>query len=226
MTIASSERIADAAEILSEYRKTRFAERFYNMKIGIAWADVANRLTAAEVLACCGDHGLLEDSTEHCTMGVDTGKELHVVVSRWISGRQGEKREVVWIGTRQSFAELDELMGRYNIARCVIDAMPELHAAREFANRHRGRVYINFFLESQRGKYAWDHTERIVRENRTEALDASRKAVRDGKVVFPRSGRLMQEFADAKAGFGCVYGERFGLCGAGFPYRAPASSTN
>ena len=41
-----------------------------------------------------------------------------------------------------------------------------------------------------------DSDERIVRENRTEALDASRQVVRDCKVIFPRAGKLMQEFAE------------------------------
>ena len=82
------------------------------------------------------------------------------------------------------------------VGLCVIDALPEIHSTREFACRNPGAVYMNYFLESQRGSYAWDFTEQIVRENRTEALDASRQAVRAGKVVFPRSGRLMQEFAE------------------------------
>ena len=69
----------EAAEILHEYRTTRFAERFYNMKIGVAWADVQNRLTTAEVLACCGEHGMLDalKGQGHTTMGVDTGKRYN-----------------------------------------------------------------------------------------------------------------------------------------------------
>jgi len=183
----------DVGEILHEYRRTRFPERFYNLKIGIAWADTQNRLTAAEVLAHCGEHGLLEESDVPCTMGVDTGKELHVVISRF--RQKTGQREVVYVGTRQEYSELDELMKRFQVSRCVIDALPEIHATREFANRSSGRVHMNYFVESQRGSYSWDHKEHIVRENRTEALDASRKIVRDGRVVFPRAGKLMQEFA-------------------------------
>ncbi|MCH7779465.1 MAG: phage terminase large subunit family protein [Acidobacteria bacterium] len=188
----------DAGEILLDYRRTRFPERFYNLKIGIAWADNQNRLTAAEVLTHCGEHGLLEESTEPCTMGVDTGKELHVVISRF-NVKKKDKREVVFIGTRQEYTELDELMKRFEVSKCVIDALPEIHATREFANRFHGRVLMNYFVESQRGSYSWDYKEHIVRENRTEALDASRKVVRDGRVVFPRSGKLMQEFAEHMA---------------------------
>jgi hypothetical protein len=186
----------DAGEILNEYRRTRFPERFYNLKIGLAWADVQNRLDEAAVLACCGEHGIEERnrSREQCTMGVDTGKELHVVISRFVEGSY-EKRQVVYIGTRQEYSELDELMERFNVSTCVIDALPEIHATRDFANRHSGSVYLNYFVESQRGSYSWDPKESIVRENRTEAMDASRQIVRDRNVVLPRGGKVVHEFA-------------------------------
>ena len=86
-------------------------------------------------------------------------------------------------------------MERFNVGTCVIDALPEIHATRAFATRHAGRVYLNYFVESQRGSYAWDSNEHIVRENRTEALDASRQAIRDRDVVLPRGGKVIQEFA-------------------------------
>ena len=184
----------DPGEILEEYRRTRFPERFFNLKIGLAWADVQNRLDEAAVLACCGEHGLAERSREHCTMGVDTGKELHVVVSRWTNPSR-EQREVIYLGTLQEYSELDELMRRFNVATCVIDALPEIHATREFAKRHPGQVYLNYFVETQRGSYAWDPEEHIVRENRTETLDASRQVVREREVVLPRGGEILREFA-------------------------------
>ena len=185
----------DPGEILHEYRNTRFPERFFNLKIGIAWADTQNRLTTEEILACCGEHGLLEQSRERCTMGVDTGKVHHVVVSRPLQSDRN-RREVIFVGFRDSIRELDELMKRYNVLACVIDAMPDIDATRDFSRRFAGRVYLNYFVESQRGSYAWDTKEHIVRENRTEALDASRRAIRDRKVVLPRAGKLMQEFAE------------------------------
>ena len=185
----------DPGEILEEYRRTRFPERFFNLKIGLAWADRENRLDQAAVQACCGEHGLLESSDSPCTMGVDTGKELHVVISRFVKDSEG-LREVIYIGTRQAYSELDELVERYKVGTCVIDALPEIHSTREFANRHSGRVFQNYFVESQRGGYSWDYKEQIVRENRTEALDASRKIVRDRRVVLPRAGKLMEEFAN------------------------------
>ena len=128
-------------------------------------------------------------------MGVDTGKLLHVVISR-APDEDDERHEVIYIGTRHEYAELDELMRRYQVETCVIDALPEIHATRAFARRHEGRVWLNYFVESQRGAYAWDWDEHIVRENRTEAMDASRRAIRERRIVLPRGGRVTQEFAD------------------------------
>lgn len=184
----------DPAEILHEYRTTRFPERFFNLKIGIGWADTQNRITVPEVLKWCGEEGMLEGSEEPCTMGVDTGRELHVVITRRINPNE-ETRQIVYLGVLHDYRELDDLMVRFNVYTCVIDALPEIHATREFARRLAGRVYMNYFNENQRGSPAWNHEDFIVQENRTEALDLSRSMVRDGKVILPRASRLVREFA-------------------------------
>ena len=82
----------DPGEILEEYRTTRFPERFFNMKIGIPWTDTRNRVDRTTVLRLCGDEPIWESAPRDtsCTMGVDIGKELHVVISR----RVGKKRSV------------------------------------------------------------------------------------------------------------------------------------
>lgn len=185
----------DPGEILKDYQTTRHPDRFYNLKIGIAWADLQNRLDVASVLACCGDAGMLEESTDGCTMGVDCGKDLHVVISRW-GGKLKDKRHVVYIGVHQEYEELDQLMKRFNVRRCVIDAMPEIHITRAFAKRFPWRVWCNYFQDSQRGAYRWDNDQFLVYENRTEALDASRQVIRAKEIVLPRTGPVLQEFAE------------------------------
>ena len=40
------------------------------------------------------------------------------------------------LATCQDFGDLDKLMERFRVARCVIDGLPETHATREFAKRH------------------------------------------------------------------------------------------
>lgn len=77
----------------------------------------------------------------------------------------------------------------------MIDGLPETHATREFAARHAQQVSMCFFNEHQRGAPKWDETNNSVVVNRTEALDASRSAVRDQKLVLPRRSAIVEEFA-------------------------------
>jgi hypothetical protein len=87
-------------------------------------------------------------------------------------------------------------MERFNVATCVIDAMPDIHATRGFAKRHEGRVWLNYFNEHQKGSPKWDPEQHIVQENRTEALDLSRAVVRERRVVLPRRIPIVDEFAE------------------------------
>ena len=64
-----------------------------------------------------------------------------------------------------------------------------------YARRHAGRVYLCFFNENQRGAPNWDHGARHLLVNRTEALDASRAAIREKKVTIPRRQPIVEEFA-------------------------------
>ena len=184
----------DPGEILREYRTTRFPERFYNLKIGIPWADLDRRLDMASVIELCTEQVMPERSDEPCTMGVDTGRELHAVVLR-DDERDSERQHLVHLGVCQDFGELDALMKRFHVTCCVIDGTPETHATRAFAGRHSGRVFLCFFNEHQRGALKWDSARHTIQVNRTEALDASRAAVRERRLVLPRRAGLVDSFA-------------------------------
>jgi hypothetical protein len=94
----------------------------------------------------------------------------------------------------REFEDLDEFIKRFHIDHCVIDGMPETHPTRAFAKRN-WRVSMCFFNEHQRGEPKWDEEALSVVVNRTEALDASRAAVRDRHLVLPRQTPLIEEFA-------------------------------
>ncbi len=54
----------DPGEILREYRTTRYPDRFYNLKIGIPWADLERRLDMSTVLALCSEEPIQEKAEE------------------------------------------------------------------------------------------------------------------------------------------------------------------
>jgi len=183
-------------EIVDEYRTTRFPDRFYNLKIGIPWADLERRLDIMSVLSLCTNSPMTE-SCKHdsCVMGVDTGKSLHVVILRSTNDGDRARGQLLYLGVCHEFSDLDRLMEQFQIRRCVIDGLPETHATRDFARQYPRQVYLCFFNENQRGTPRWDNESFTVQVNRTEALDASRAAVRQKQISLPRRQPIIEEFA-------------------------------
>ncbi|MBU2625774.1 MAG: phage terminase large subunit family protein, partial [candidate division Zixibacteria bacterium] len=193
----------DPGEILEEYQTTRFPDRFYNLKIGVPWADLERRLDIMSVLSLCSDTPM-ENSCDHgtCVMGVDTGKNLHAVILRREDNEEhndSKKQHLIYLAECRDFSELDILMEQFHVRRCVIDGLPETHATRDLARRHRRRIFLCFFNENQRGRPKWDGKSYTVQVNRTEALDASRAAVRDKQVILPRRQPIVEVFAQHMA---------------------------
>jgi hypothetical protein len=184
----------DPGEILHEYRTTRFAERFYNLKIGIPWADLERRLDVPSVLSLCRDLPSPSGPRAYFSMGVDTGRELYAVILHHDFDAAIPTR-LVHLAVCRDFKDLDELMTHFDVWRCVIDGLPETHATRAFAQRHAGLVFLNFFNEAQRGAIRWDPSVPKVEVNRTEALDASREAVREKQFLIARDLPLVNVFA-------------------------------
>jgi hypothetical protein len=60
-------------------------------------------------------------------------------------------------------------------------------------------VFMNFFNENQRGAADWNHHTQIVKVHRTDALDASREAVRSQRLILPRQTPVVAEFAQHMA---------------------------
>src|SRR3989449_1769964 len=186
----------DPGEILKEYRTTHHADQFYNLKIGVPWADLERRLDIMSVLALCSEEVMPERADQKATyaMGIDTGRQLHVVVLR--SDAKNQKlQHLVHLRAYHDFSDLDDLMTRFRVAMCVIDGLPETHETRKFAERHGGVVFMNYFNEHQRGAADWNHQTQIVKVNRTEALDSSREAVRHQRLILPRQTPIVAEFA-------------------------------
>jgi len=182
----------DPGEILHQFRTTDNLQDFWNLKIGNAYVEAQNRLSIEEVLACCGSEGVQSSEQAPCFMGVDQGKDLHVVIGKRHPAKKGQ---IVHIEIYKDWSDLDALMTRFNVIRCVVDAMPEMRNARAFANRFPGKVFLNYYSQYQKGSYKWNEAENIVQVNRTESLDASHKQLSDAEIVLPRKSDIVKEFA-------------------------------
>ena len=182
----------DPKDILHQFRTTSNLTDFYNLKIGNAYVEATNRLSLQDVLSLCGNEGIISQDTGSCFMGVDQGRDLHVVVSKRHPRKAGQ---IIHLGVYKDWEELDGLMRSFNVSRCVVDAMPEIRNARRFAERHRGKVFLNYYNQHQKGSYKWNEKELIVSCNRTESLDASHREILDQDIVLPKECEIVQEFA-------------------------------
>ncbi len=176
------------SDILHQFRTTNNLTDFYNLKIGNAYVEAENRLSVQDVLSLCGNEGIASQDPGSCSMGVDQGKDLHVVIGR-------KSGKLVHIGVYKDWEELDGLMRNFKVSRCVCDALPETRNARAFAERFPGKVYLNYYNEKQKGHYAWNEKEFIVSCNRTESLDASHRDINEKSVSLPRESDVIHEFA-------------------------------
>jgi len=183
----------EPADILHQFRTTHNLTDFYNLKIGVAYVEAENRLSVQQVLALCSDVGIASEDAGPCSMGVDQGKDLHVVIGKNHPQKAGK---IIHVAVYRDWEELDALMKKFKVARCVVDALPETRNARAFANRFPGRVWLNYYNEHQKGSYAWNEKEHVVSCNRTESLDASHREVVDEALVLPRDCDMLKTFAD------------------------------
>jgi len=176
------------AALLKQWRETQFPSEFWNSELGLPYLDAEGGLTEQDLQALVGDYPIMATGRE-CVMGVDQGNGLHVVVKE---PKDDGYALTVYVHhepmTDETFSHLDHIMEAFDVRACVIDALPNTHAARAFARRFRGRVWLSYY-GNQKGKASWGfdaENTAIVNVNRTEALDAWRDAHRLGRRRIPR----------------------------------------
>lgn len=170
---------------------------FIRLRLGRAYIEAENRLSVQEVYNCCGNYGISSSETTTCYMGVDQGgsnKDLfHIVIGKKDDAKKGK---IIYIGIEKGWFELDGLMKRYNIGRCVIDGLPNQEDARAFAKRFPGKVYLSYFSEHQKGDYTWNEKDLTVTSYRTDAMDASHKEISDELIILPIRSKMLDLYAN------------------------------
>lgn len=177
----------DPAKLLADFKHTSDIANFTRMKLGRPYLEAECQLSVDDVLACCADYANKTSDKGPCTMGIDQGKGLHVVIGK-------RPCAVLHVGEYLDWEQLDPLMKKFHVSRCVVDALPETRNARQFAVRHKGKVFLNYYGK-QKGTYKWNEKELQVACNRTESLDASHQELATGKVSLPRRTEAIEEFA-------------------------------
>jgi hypothetical protein len=144
-------------------------QEFYNSDLGEPYVPPGGQITL-DVLDRCRRPYRMPGVAEKTYMGIDVGSKLHVVIRERVS--QTESR-AVFIDTA-TFQDLQGLMTRYGVLRCVIDGLPEQFGALQFASSDHAKVWLAYY-DRNTGDHQWDPgsggKSNVVHVNRTAALD-------------------------------------------------------
>jgi hypothetical protein len=186
------------AALLAEWRRTQFPGEFLASELGLPYLAADGGITRSDLLALVGNYAQVTTG-KGCVMGVDQGNGLHIVVKE--PKANGDVVLVVRVHHEPQadaqFTHLDHYMDAYDVRACVIDAQPSIHAARAFAKRYPGRVFLARYGETQKGFVDWGRDKEGTPKaeiNRTEALDSWRDTFQQGTRRIPRAEGEVLEY--------------------------------
>lgn len=104
-------------------------------------------------------------------MGVDVNLLRYCVIRLSPDPETGES-PLLWHGEVSNFGEVSQLMERFNVDLCVVDAMPEVEQTTRFWQEHYGKVWMCRY-EDKIGPHFFSFKAEVgeVRVDRTRSLD-------------------------------------------------------
>lgn len=184
----------DTAEILEDYANPPEGNLgdVVRLRLGLPYIAAEDRLTMAEVLACCGTNISAHTHRGPCAMGVDVGKIKHIV----IGVRVGKRFEIVKTTQLSEWSDIHDLAKRFNVRSAVIDVRPYEDSARQFQKAEKYKIWLCEYSETTPMGMAYNERTGIVKVNRTEVFDATHRLISEtGKLVIPRVCPEIKEFA-------------------------------
>lgn len=187
-------------EWMSAQGHSEMLSTFYTSVLGVPFEFSGSRLTM-EMLnnASVGeplDYGGGSDYVGGLvTIGVDVGSVLNFVLSVVVEDEQGKLiRAAKHIGAVRTFNEIADIIRRYHVDCCVIDAMPETRKAQElrdlFQTEGNCQVWLCRYhptprIGQQRYGMKFNYKTRVVTVDRTQVFDATFDEIKDGGRIFP-----------------------------------------
>jgi len=125
-------------------------------------------------------------------LGVDVGRELHVVIA---IKKSRHTMKVIWVGRVGDFNDLHDLAMRFGVKSAVIDIKPEIRKVREFQKSEPYSIFACDYVETRVGMTQWDEKDRVIKCNRTEICDATHQIITElGRLELPRRNTELDQF--------------------------------
>jgi hypothetical protein len=185
----------DPAEILEAFTNPpegNLAD-VYRLRLGLPYIGAEDRLTEAQIYACCKNEIQAHSHSGPCAMGVDVGKIKHIV----IGVRSGnDQYTIVKVAQLSSWSDIHDIARRFNVKSAVIDIRPYEDSARKYQSESRHKTFLCEYKENAPQGTVYNDRTGIVSVNRTEIFDTShRTVVTPGMLTIPRYCPEIKEFA-------------------------------
>jgi len=174
-------------------------QHFFNSRLGEAYTGIGFQVTSTILSNCIDEDWLLPmkyEGLNKVTMGVDVGNDFDVRISEIVK----DERKMLWVAKVKTKEELFDLMRRYKVQVCVIDAKPEKRLVEEIIQevwqRNLGLdVWMCYRFtnsgEVQRKNIRVDFSKRVIEIDRTYILDISLQDLKSGKNILPKAAEQL-----------------------------------
>jgi len=165
---------------------------FMRSVMGVASIEAENQLGTLDIWARCRLEPNQLYSVGETVMGVDVGKVLHVVIGVRTAR---DTYEILNVSRCDTFEQLHDLANKMGVKYCVMDSMPDIHAARSFQKKEPYTVYLAQYSEQMPSQPNFDKKKGLVKCNRNEWCDRVHELFVKEKVSIPRRSREIDEYA-------------------------------
>ena len=169
---------------------------FYNFVLGEAYGGENQPLNRDLLLSCIQNKYSMEKEGRNTVMGVDQGDRLHVTI--WKREKDRSIR-LIHSGVYTDFdIDLPNLMDKYGVTYCPIDALPNKHSARKFALKYPGKVWLVYYNAQQKEPVKWykdeDTKEYRIIANKIDTLDNMSGKFKEHQIILPQLNQELDEF--------------------------------
>lgn len=208
------------AEWVAAQQSSRLLEAFYTGRLGWAYEMAGSRVSVEMLERVMRDSLPLDydggDKYKNPTMimGVDVGSVLNVSISELVADDSligedgmgsGWRRRGTFVCAVREFSEVIELIDKYRVDACVIDAMPETRKAKEvrdhYINTGTCDVWLcRFHPTGKTGRDAFglrmDYNSKEITVDRTQVFDQTLEDIANGVKTFPSDTSTVLGFID------------------------------
>jgi Phage terminase large subunit (GpA) len=185
----------DPTEVLADFMNPPDGniDNVYRHRLGLAHVSAQDKLQPERIFDCCGADNQLAGHPGPCAMGVDVMKMKYAVIG-FKSGT--DRYEIVRLARVSGWNDVHDLAKRYNVKSCVIDAMPDIDAVRDFQKAEPYKIFLCQYTESSIQNVDFNQDSGIVKANRTQTLDQTHRMFMDRKYRLPRRDAEVNLFAE------------------------------